>query len=246
MRKYPAFVIISLAYVFGGGSLLMFGTFCYAGPLHLIKLGLTQSKKLLLDSFLSLAFFLQHSGMVRKSFRNYLARFVPETYVSALYAFTSGIVLIAVVVLWQETSGTVVKVGGVPRLLLRAAFVASIAGFIWGIKALGYFDPFGIRTIVSHLHGKKPKVIPLTIRGPYRWVRHPLYLFVLVMIWSHPYLTWDRLLFNILWTVWIYIGAILEERDLVEDFGDAYRRYQKKVPMIVPPRISPSWPGDAD
>jgi protein-S-isoprenylcysteine O-methyltransferase Ste14 len=84
--------------------------------------------------------------------------------------------------------------------------------------------------------------MPLTVRGPYRWVRHPLYLLVLIMIWSCPDLTLDRLLFNILWTVWIYIGALLEERDLVADFGDAYRHYQQKVPMLIPFRIYPSWP----
>jgi protein-S-isoprenylcysteine O-methyltransferase Ste14 len=44
----------------------------------------------------------------------------------------------------------------------------------------------------------------------------------------------DRLLFNILWSAWIYIGTVLEERDLVEQFGDAYREYQKKVSMLFP------------
>jgi methanethiol S-methyltransferase len=46
--------------------------------------------------------------------------------------------------------------------------------------------------------------------------------------------TADRLLFNVLWTGWIWIGAILEERDLVREFGDVYQRYQKAVPMLVP------------
>ena len=68
-------------------------------------------------------------------------------------------------------------------------------------------------------------------------VRHPLYLFSILMIWSCPDLTTDRLLFNILWTVWIVIGAFFEERDLVAEFGDLYLEYRKRVPMFIPSRI---------
>jgi protein-S-isoprenylcysteine O-methyltransferase Ste14 len=77
------------------------------------------------------------------------------------------------------------------------------------------------------------------VRGPYRWVRHPLYLFMILMIWSCPDLTSDRLLFNGLWTVWIAIGSIFEERDLVSEFGNAYREYQRKVPMLIPRHFHP-------
>jgi len=72
------------------------------------------------------------------------------------------------------------------------------------------------------------------VRGPYRWVWHPLYLCVLVLIWASLELTADRLLFNVLWTAWMVVGAILEERDLLADFGEVYRDYQRKVPMLIP------------
>jgi len=57
---------------------------------------------------------------------------------------------------------------------------------------------------------------------------------MILMIWSCPDLTADRLLFNLLWTVWIVIGSYFEESDLIIEFGDAYREYQKRVPMLVP------------
>jgi protein-S-isoprenylcysteine O-methyltransferase Ste14 len=242
IQQHPAYLLIFLAYVLGGGSLVLFGAFCYIGSLHLVRLGLNESGTLLLDTCLSLTFFLQHSGMVRKPFRRYVAKFIPETYTSAVYAICSGFVLLTVIIFWQGTTLAIATADSAFRLLLRATFLASIAGFIWGTKVLGFFDPLGIRGILKHIHGKKPKEMPMTVKGPYRWVRHPLYLFVLVMIWSCPDLTLDRLLFNILWTVWIYLGALLEERDLVEDFGETYRQYQSKVPMLIPYRVYPSWP----
>ena len=56
------------------------------------------------------------------------------------------------------------------------------------------------------------------------------------MIWSYPDLTADRLLFNVLFTGWIIVGSVLEERDLVENYGEDYRSYQRRVPMLIPYR----------
>ena len=240
MKKYSAYIVIFLAYLFGIVSLVLFATFCSVGSLHLVRLGLNETEILFFDFSLSLVFFLQHSVMVRKSFRRYLSRFVPEAYVSAIYAIFSGIVLCAIIILWQETSGAVTAAQGVFRLALRAIFAASIVGFYWGTRALGFFDPFGVSEILNCLRGRKPKGTPLTIRGPYRFVRHPLYFFVITMIWSSPDLTLDRLFFNVIWTAWIYIGALLEEQDLEADFGEAYLQYKRKVPMIIPWRINRS------
>ena len=64
-----------------------------------------------------------------------------------------------------------------------------------------------------------------------------MYLVVLLMIWGYPELTIDRLLFNVLWTLWIVVGTVLEERDLCDEFGDDYREYQRSVPMLVPLRL---------
>ena len=54
------------------------------------------------------------------------------------------------------------------------------------------------------------------------------------MIWTPVSLSTDRLLFNVLWTIWILVGTRLEERDLVASFGDAYRNYRLRVPMLIP------------
>jgi protein-S-isoprenylcysteine O-methyltransferase Ste14 len=59
------------------------------------------------------------------------------------------------------------------------------------------------------------------------------------MIWSYPDMTLDRLLFNLLFTIWIVMGTLLEERGLVAAYGEAYRSYRRKVPMLIPWRIRP-------
>ena len=226
--------MIGLARILGGMSLLVFAIFLFAGSFNLLEMHLDESGVLWFDAGLSLLFFIQHSGMIRKPFHRWLARFVPEEYTAAIYAIASGIVLLLVILLWQKSTQTIIAASGLFCWSLRGIFLFSLLGFYWGIKALRFFDPFGVRPIVNRLRGRNPTPMPFTVAGPYRWVRHPLYLFMILMIWSCPDLTRDRLLFDLLWTVWIVIGSYLEEIDLVTEFGEAYREYQKKVIMLIP------------
>ena len=231
--------MIGLARILGGMSLLVFGIFLFVGSLNILDMHLDESEVLWFDAGLSLLFFIQHSGMIRKPFHCWLGRFVPEEYTASIYAIASGIVLLLVILLWQKSTQTIIAASGPFRWLFRAIFVFSLLGFYWVTKALRFFDPFGVSPILNRLRGRNPMPMPFTVVGPYRWVRHPFYLFTILMIWSCPDLTGDRLLFNLLWTVWIVIGSYLEEIELIAEFGDAYGEYQKRVPMLIPLLI---WP----
>jgi protein-S-isoprenylcysteine O-methyltransferase Ste14 len=177
--------------------------------------------------------------MIRRSCRGRLSQIIRAEYAGAIFAVSSGIVLFALIFLWQRSGNTLVVPSTAARWLLRFTYLLSLAGFFWGTRALGQFDPFGLRPISLGLRGRKLQPMPFVLRGPYRWVRHPLYLFMLLLIWSCADLTSDRLLFNVLWTIWILIGTRLEERDLVADFGDTYRAYQQRVPMLIPRSARP-------
>ena len=65
-------------------------------------------------------------------------------------------------------------------------------------------------------------------------MRHPLYLGMLIGLWITPLMTTSHLFLATLFTAYILIGVRHEERDLVRTFGDAYRRYQADVPMLLP------------
>lgn len=229
----PRYLTAAAACLFGGGSLILFAHFLFFGSLNLVNFGLGPGRVLLFDAGLSLLFFLQHSGMVRRKFRGWLARFLPEDPFAAVYAIASGVALLVVVLLWQEGALLVSAPPGILRWSFRLLFCLTAVGFLWCGMALKYFDPCGIGPLLGR-NRVRPEQVSLTITGPYRVVRHPLYLLSIVMIWSFPDLTSDRLLFNLLWSGWIIVGAWWEERDLLEQFGEAYRDYQRRVPMLVP------------
>jgi protein-S-isoprenylcysteine O-methyltransferase Ste14 len=218
----------------GGGSLGLFAWFLYWGSFDLLRLPLGSASALALDAALCLTFFVQHSGMIRRSYRRVLAKLAPEDYHGALYSIVSGVVLTMLVVGWQRVGPTLWDAHAWLRWTLRASFLAAILGFFLGTRALGDLDAFGLRPIRRRLRGGVARSRSLAAQGPYRWVRHPLYSFVLVMIWTSPTVTVDRLLFDLLFSAWIVISCHLEERDLVVEFGAAYRGYQRRVPMLVP------------
>jgi steroid 5-alpha reductase family enzyme len=98
-------------------------------------------------------------------------------------------------------------------------------------------DPFelaGLRQAFNHWRGVA--FIPPTFRAPglYRMVRHPLYLGFVLAFWATPTMTEGRLLFAAAFTAYIFVGIWFEERDLVARFGEDYRAYRRRVPMLLP------------
>jgi len=225
-------LMIVLAVVLGVGSVALF---VVMGSVTFFRMEWPESKILVWDAALSFAFFLQHSGMVRRSIRARLTAVIAPRYQGAVYAIASGVVLTLVVVLWQRSETHLIVLHGAPLWIARACAGSAIVVFVRSAYVLGsLFDPLGLVPIKRHLRGISDRPSAFVVKGPYRWVRHPLYSCILVLFWSNPDLTGDRLLFNVLWTGWIFAATVLEEADLVGDFGDAYRAYRRKVPMLVP------------
>ena len=236
LKTYPVYSIylmIILAALIGGGGLLAFMIFLFSGPFNLINLDLSELQALLFDAFLCLVFFVQHSGMSRRKFNQWATRFLPPQYRGLIYAIVSGIFTFLLVVFWQESSYTLVAVQGPMSWSLRAVFFLSIIGVLWTLS-VGFLPLFRIQPVLDELRGTDPQQRPLIVDGPFRWVRHPLYTFSLLMIWSYPVLTLDRLLLNLLFTLWVIVATLLEERHLVAAFGVEYRDYQRRVPMLIP------------
>ncbi len=237
-----AYLFLVSSCLFGGLSLLGLSFFLLLGSFELVPLRLSPHQAVAWDTYLCLLFFVQHSGMIRRSFRKRLEGVLPRVYHPAFYSAVSGVVSLVLLVFWQRSDVDIWSATGLLRWVIHGLFVAGIVGFWWGVVALKSFDALGLGPIFAALRGKPRRSLPLSIRGPYRLVRHPLYTCMLVFIWACPYFTLDRLLLAVLWTGWVIVGSVLEERDLVAEFGESYRAYQQAVPRLVPWRRSKiSW-----
>jgi protein-S-isoprenylcysteine O-methyltransferase Ste14 len=72
------------------------------------------------------------------------------------------------------------------------------------------------------------------ITGLYRFVRHPLYTAGLLFMWATPVMTTNLLALYFGLTVYVVIGTLHEEFRLQCEFGEAYRAYCQRTPMLIP------------
>lgn len=193
------------------------------------------ARALLIDLGLLALFAVQHSVMARPAFKRWLTKFIPEAAERSTYVLAASVALIVLFYNWQPLGGVVWNVeNGVLRTLL---LVLSAFGWLLVLAAtflINHFDLFGLRQVWLQLKGRPYSTLRFSTPGPYRLVRHPLYLGFLFAFWATPTMTVTHLVFAVATTAYILLAIQLEERDLVSALGDDYRRYREQVPMILP------------
>lgn len=101
--------------------------------------------------------------------------------------------------------------------------------FLWSLAVTDLSAFLGLRQLSGGADVER-----LTVRGPYRYVRHPMYTGALAVVWFVPWMTANWLAFAIGVTLYFWIGGLFEERKLLRQFGSAYADYRRRTPMLIP------------
>ncbi len=117
-------------------------------------------------------------------------------------------------------------------------FVCRLADRAGQHLMINHFELFGLHQVFNNLSGKSMPTMHFKTPMLYNFVRHPIYLGFIIAFWAAPTMTVGHLLFAAVTTIYIFVGIFLEEHDLVEMFGDDYRRYKRSVSMLIPWRKS--------
>lgn len=180
-------------------------------------------------------FAVQHSLMARPFFKRWLARFVPEAAERSTYVLASSLALIALFAFWQPMGGIIWDVQHpVGVALLHGGFAFGWLLVLVASFLINHFDLFGLRQVWKFFRGVPYRPLKFVTPGPYKLVRHPLYVGWLCAFWFTPTMTAAHLVFALATSAYILIAIQFEERDLADIHGDDYLEYRRKTPMLIP------------
>jgi protein-S-isoprenylcysteine O-methyltransferase Ste14 len=181
------------------------------------------------DAALFSLFAIHHSVFARTRVKDWLSRLVPVRLQRSVYVWIASLLLVIVCAGWLPVGGVVYQHPGwlgVPHALVQLGGIWLIARSVRTINAL---DLAGIRL---HRGGEE-----LQVTGPYRLVRHPLYLGWMLAVFGAALMTGDRLAFAAITTAYLVIAIPWEERLLRSAFGGEYQRYSRLVRWRIVPYV---------
>jgi methanethiol S-methyltransferase len=238
MARILAFLYGVVAYVLFVGAFLHALVFVTGLPVaKTIDTGpvVPVEQAIVVDVLLMGLFAIQHSVMARKGFKRWWTQFVSPAVERATYVLAATLALM--LLLWQWRPIPTIVWETTDPMAVIALIGLSLTGWLIVLAStfmINHFELFGLHQVVNHLMRRETGEVRFKTPLLYKLVRHPIYLGFIIAFWATPTMTVGHLLFAAVTTAYIFVGIFLEERDLVAQFGDEYRRYRERVSMLIP------------
>jgi protein-S-isoprenylcysteine O-methyltransferase Ste14 len=183
-----------------------------------------------LDAALAVQFAVPHSLLLWPPVRQRLRRWIPAEFYGCVFCLMTCVSLLSVIHFWRSSSILIWSTSGSTAAAIRGAFLLSWGALIYSMWLSGLGRQTGWTTWYAWLRRRSLPAPEFKPRSWYRFVRHPIYLSFLGLIWFTPRLTLDMAILTGVWTAYLFVGSRLKDARLEHYIGDAYRAYERRVP----------------
>lgn len=178
-----------------------------------------------------------HSGMISVTATEYLNRRFGRhfRFYRLVYNLVAIATIIPVILYGQSIQGhAIIRWEGCMIIVQVLLLIIAVLLFFTGARRYDILQFLGLRQIRTETsHSILTQTGQLDTTGILGITRHPWYLGTIVLIWSRG-LDVSALITNVILTIYLIVGTFIEERKLLIEYGEEYRKYQEKVSMLIP------------
>ncbi|MGH9240646.1 MAG: methyltransferase family protein, partial [Vicinamibacterales bacterium] len=238
------------AFAWAGGALfvaaLVYFLFSYTITFGEIVEGKAAPGAIVFNLVLFSAFAVHHSIFARDAVRAFVRRIVSAPLERAVYVWVASLMLIGVCYAWRPVAGVAWQIPSpwnwamVPVQLVGVWLTLRATAVIDGLELAGVRQVLNPESLASAKAsaGPNPKTQnEFKTDGPYGWVRHPIYLGWILLVFAVGTMTMTRLVFASISSVYILIAIPFEERTLRAHSAGGYDEYIRRVPWKLIPHI---------
>ena len=239
MKKVGASVFALLSYLAGFAAILawiifsgnLIPAFSIDGPSEMAFLP-ALAKNLALVAL----FGLHHSITARQSFKAWLTKFIPSLLERSTFVLVSGLLLFLLMWQWEPLGGTIwnISAGTAGYYIMYSLFFSGWVILFISSFLINHFDLFGLRQAYFYVTGRPYTPLKFKVVAFYKYVRHPLYVGIMLGIWATPAMTVTHLVYALGLTGYLLVGIHYEEKTLMQEFGNLYAQYMKNTPKLIP------------
>ena len=183
------------------------------------------------------AFACHHSVFARSGVKRWLHAVIPSTLERATYTLAASILFALVCAAWMPVQGALYHIPEPWTFVPYGVFGLGVAVTLLSARRLDALELAGVRQVLERGGATKRPAAPLLTTGLYGVVRHPIYLGWVLLMAGVPQMTFTRLTFAAISTIYLALAIPFEEKSLIETFGPDYASYQRKVRWRMLPGV---------
>lgn len=184
----------------------------------------------IVDLCLATIFAITHSLMLAPWLRRRLGKWVPTPFYDSLFCVVTCLSLLLLFFQWRTSPLNLWSLSGWSAFCIHLCFYGSWIALLYSLALTGLGYQNGWTPFYYWLKNEKPPRREFVTHGAYKYLRHPVYLSFLGLIWFTPRMSLDHAILTAVWSIYIFVGSIFKDQRLSRFIGPLYQKYSEKVP----------------